>query len=156
MTTLRKRLLIGLVAVGLGTGSFAAIAGKPDCGPMGGPMAYGGHGWGGERMKERMEKRAAELRDKLKLAPAQEGAWNAYIARMKPADMPARPDRAEMAKLTAPERMEKMHALMKERDKHMEVRIAATKEFYAQLTPEQRKVFDEQFPGGPGRHGMRR
>jgi len=156
MNTLRKRLLIALVAAGLGVGSVAAMAAKPDCGPMGGPMAYSDHGRGGERIKERMEKRAAELHDKLKLNTAQEAAWNTYIGKMKPADMPMRPDRAEMAKLTAPERMEKMHVLMQERQKHMEARIAATKEFYGILTPEQRKIFDEQFPGGHGRHGMRR
>ena len=156
MSTLRKRLLIGLVAVGLGTGSIAAMAAKGDCGPMGGPMGYGDHGRSGERMKERMEKRATELHDKLKLNTTQETAWQTYIGKMKPADMPVRPDRAEMAKLTTPERMEKMHAVMQEREKHMETRIAATKEFYNVLTPEQRKIFDDQFPDGHGRHGMRR
>lgn len=155
MSTFRKRFLTGLVAAGLAAGSVTAIAGKPDCGGMGGPMAYGDHGRGGERMKERMEKRAAELHDKLKLNAAQENAWRTYIGKMKPAEMPARPDRAEMAKLTTPERMEKMHVLMKEREKGMEERIAATKEFYGTLTPEQRKIFDEQFPGSAGRRGMR-
>lgn len=155
MTTFRKRLLIGLVAVGLGAGSVAAFAERPDCGHMGGPAAFGDHGKGSERMKERMEKRAAELHDKLKLNASQENAWRTYIGKMTPADMPAHPDRAELAKLPAPERMEKMHALMKEREKHMGERVTATKEFYAVLTPEQRKIFDEQFPSGSGRRGMR-
>jgi periplasmic protein CpxP/Spy len=155
MSTFRGRLLIGAVAIGLGAGSVAALAGKPDCGPMGGGMAYGDHGPGGERMKERMEKHAAELHDKLKLNATQEGAWKTYIGKIMPAKMPQRPDRAEMARLTAPERMEKMQGLMKDREKQMEERVAATKEFYAVLTPEQRKTFDEQFPVGPNRHGRR-
>lgn len=152
MTKLRKRLLIGVLAIGLGAGSAAAFADRPDCGPMG----YGGHGKKAEWMKERMEKRAAELHDKLKLNASQESAWQAYLAKMKPADMPARPDRAEMEKLSAPQRMEKMHALMQEREKRMAERVAATKDFYAVLTPEQRKIFDEQFKPGQGRrHGPR-
>ncbi|GAB3554483.1 hypothetical protein GCM10027343_42510 [Noviherbaspirillum agri] len=159
MSILRKRLLIGLMAAGLGAGSVAAMAAKPDCGGMGGPMAYGESGRGGEgmkeRMKARMEKRAAELHDKLKLNAAQEEAWRNYIGKMKPAEMPARPDRADMAKLSTPERMEKMQAFMQERQKHMEARIAATKEFYAALTPEQRKIFDEQSLGRHGRRGTR-
>jgi len=155
MSTFRKHGLIGLVAAGLGAGSVAAIAGAPDCGAMGGPLSYGDHGRGGERMKERMEKRAAELHDKLKLNATQENAWRTYIGKMKPAEMPARPDRAEMATLTTPERMEKMQMMMKEREKHLEERLAATKEFYGVLTPEQRKIFDEQSAGNAGRRGMR-
>lgn len=156
MSTFRKRLLIGVVAVSLGAGSVAAFAGRPDCGYMGGPMGAGAQERGGERMKERMEKRAAELHDKLKLNASQENAWRTYVGKMKPADTLARPDRAELEKLPAPERMEKMHALMKEREKFMAERVAATKEFYAVLTPEQQKTFNEEFQRGRGRHAMRR
>lgn len=156
MSTFRKRLLIGILAAGLGVGSVAAIAGGPGCGHMGGSHAFGDHGKGGERMKERMEKRAAELHEKLKLNASQENAWRTYVGKMKPADTLVRPDRAELAKLSAPERMEKMHALMKEREKHMAERVVATKEFYGVLTPEQQKIFDEQFQRGPGRGYMRR
>ena len=156
MSTFRKRLLIGIGASSLGVGSVAAIAGGPGCGHMGGPHAFGDSGKGGERMRERMEKRAAELHDKLKLNASQENAWRTYVEKMKPAGSFARPDRAALEKMTAPERMEKMHALMKEREKFMAERVAATKEFYGVLTPEQQKVFDEQFQRGPGRRNMRR
>ncbi len=150
MTTFRKRLLVGLVALGLGAGSFAAYADKPDCGPMGaGPASW--HGRSAERMKEHMEKRQAELHDKLKLNANQEAGWKAYIARMKPAERAARPDRAEIDKLPAPERMEKMLGFMKDAEQRMADRVAATKEFYAMLSPEQQKIFDEGF--GHGRHG---
>lgn len=151
MTTLRKHLLVGMLALGLGAGSLAAYAQRPDCGPAGGPA-----GMHGERMKERMEKRQAELHGKLKLNASQEQAWNAYIGKMKPAERPQRPDRAEFDKLSAPERMEKMLGFMQQGEKRMAERVAATKEFYAVLTPEQRKVFDEAFRhSGPGKRHQR-
>lgn len=144
MTSFRKHLLIGMAAFSLGVGSVASLAQTPDGGPM------GDHGNYGERMKEHMAKRAAELHDKLKLNAAQEKAWNAYMDKVKPGELPARPDRAELDKLTAPERMERRLAHMKEAEKRMEQHAAATKEFYAVLTPEQKKVFDEAFRHGPG------
>lgn len=156
MTTFRKYLASGIVAIGLAAGSVAALADGPGCGHMGGPMGYGGHGRDSEQMKARMEKRATELHDKLKLNASQESAWRSYLAKMTPPDMRPYPDRAELEKLPAPERMERMHALMKERMKeretHMASRVAATKEFYDVLTPEQRKIFDEHFRFGPGGH----
>lgn len=154
MTTFRKRLLIGMVALGLGAGAVAAYADGPGCGPMGaGPAAFGGHGRSPERMKEYFEKRQTELHAKLKLDANQESAWNAYIGKVRPAESHKRPDRAEIDKLSAPERMEKMLDFMKEGEKHMANRVAATKEFYAVLTPEQQKIFNEEFGRGHRRHG---
>ena len=154
MTTFRKRLLIGLVAVGLAGGSFAAYADKAGCGPMGaGPASFGEHGRSPERMKEHFDKRQGALHDKLKLNANQESAWNAYIAKIRPTDMPKRPDRAEIDKLSAPERMEKMLGFMKEGEKRMADHLAATKEFYAVLTPEQQKTFNDEFGRGRRRHG---
>lgn len=147
MTELRKRLLIGMVALGLGAGSVAVYADKPDGGRTG-AMSFGGHGMSSEQKRERMEKRQAELHDKLKLNAAQEKAWSDYVGKMKPGEMPVRPDRAELEKLSVPERMEKKHALMQQSEKRMAERVAATKEFYAVLTPEQQKIFNEQFPKG--------
>jgi protein CpxP len=150
MTQFRKHLLIGLTAFGLAAGSFAADAGKPGGDRQMGAGSSGHHEWTPEQMQERFAKRQAELHDKLKLTPAQEPAWKAFVERMKPGARPARPDRAEMEKLTAPERMERMLGMMKEAEKRMADRLAAVKEFYSVLTPEQQKVFNEQF--GPGRH----
>lgn len=152
MTSFRKHLLIGMTALSLGIGSVASLAQTPAGGPMGGAGAMGDHGKFGERMKEHMAKRAAELHDKLKLNPTQEKAWNAYMDKVKPGELPARPDRAELDKLTAPERMERRLAHMKDAEKRMEQHVAATKEFYAVLTPEQQKIFDEEFRHGAGRH----
>lgn len=146
MTTFRKRVLTGLVAIMLGAGSFAAYADKPGCGPgKEGRMSF-------EERAQRMEKRMTELHDKLKLNANQETAWKAYVARIKPEQRPQRPDRAEFEKLTTPERMERMLGFMQERQKRMAERVEATKSFYAVLTPEQQKIFDEQSRMGRGHH----
>jgi Spy/CpxP family protein refolding chaperone len=151
MTQFRKHLLVGITAMGLVAGSFAAHAGGPEgAHNMGGGMSSGGHASSPEQMKERFAKRQTELHDKLKLTPAQEPAWNVFAERMKPGERPARTERSDMEKLTAPQRMERMLAMMQEGQKRMTERLAAVKEFYAVLTPEQQKTFDQEF--GSGRH----
>ena len=112
--------------------------------------------------QERMAKRQAELKTKLKITPAQEGAWTTFTAAMKPPAggmMGMRHDpkvKADMAKLTTPERIDKMRALRAERmttmNAEMDKRGAATKAFYAVLSSEQKAVFDAITPHG-GRHG---
>jgi periplasmic protein CpxP/Spy len=116
-----------------------------------------------ERMAERVAKRQAELKAKLKITPAQEGAWTTFAASMQPPAggmMGMRHDpkvKAEMDKLTTPERIDKMQAMRAERMKtmgaEMEKRGAATKAFYAVLSTEQKAVFDAVAMHG-GRHGM--
>lgn len=118
------------------------------------------------RMQAMMDKRDAALKAQLKLTPAQETAWTTYVASHKlPVGMKGQPAAMpDMAKLTTPERIDKMKELRAQRmaemtaamDKHAE----ATKTFYAVLTPEQQKVFDAQtmqgrrssrgMPGGKG------
>jgi Spy/CpxP family protein refolding chaperone len=121
------------------------------------------------KMQAMMAKRQAEMKAKLKITPAQEGAWTSFTAAMQPpARMGGRPtpeQRAEFAKLTTPERIDKMRALRTERmtqmSAAMDKRGEATKTFYAALTPEQQKVFDTEHKkhgphggrGGPGHHG---
>lgn len=145
MTSFRKHLLIGIAALGLGMGSLAAYADNP-----GGNAPAGGYGMFGEHTRENFARHTAELHDKLKLSAAQEAAWKTYIAKVQPGERPARLDRAELDKLTAPERMERMLAHMKETEQRLTTHIAATKEFYAVLTPEQKKIFDDAFRHGPG------
>lgn len=147
MTLFRKTLyLVGLAAIGFSTAPGLALA-DTGCGPMGaGPGKYA----------ERIEKRQAALHDKLKLTAAQEPAWNAFIAASAPKLPAARPDRAALAQLSAPERAEKRHELHKQMLAHQETRLAALKTFYAQLTPEQQKTFDEatrRHHGRAGHHG---
>ena len=115
-----------------------------------------------ERMAERVAKRQAELKAKLKITPAQEGAWTTFAASMQPPaggmrSMHHDPKvKADMDKLTTPERIDKMRALRVERmtamTAEMDKRGAATKAFYAVLSSEQKAVFDAVAMHG-GRHG---
>lgn len=140
MNSIRKHLLIGISALSLAAGACTAYA----LGPTG--MGDAPHdGKRAEHMTQRMEKHIAELHDKLHLNASQEGAWKTYIAKMKPAAHPVRPSRDELDKMTAPERMEFMLARMKEHEQRMTDHLAATREFYAVLTPEQKKIFDQNF-----------
>ncbi len=156
-----------LVAALIATVGFTAFS---QTHPMGQSMGDGGmmgHGSMGHdrmgkmdpaRMQAMMDKRNADLKVKLKITPAQEGAWTAYTAAMKPpADMGKTHDamRAEMQKLTTPERIEKMKAMRGMRDAEMDKRADATKTFYAALTSEQKAVFDVLHTGGErgSRHG---
>jgi Spy/CpxP family protein refolding chaperone len=142
MTQFRKHLLIGIAAFSLGTGAFAVHAAGPDTGRKHDSMSPAEHR---QHMQERMAKRQAELHDKLNLSAAQEPAWKTFTDRMNPGNLPARPDNAEMANLSAPERMERRLAMMREGEKRMADRLAAVKEFYAVLTPEQQKIFNDEF-----------
>jgi protein CpxP len=108
-----------------------------------------------ERMTKQMEKQQAELKAKLHLAPAQEAAWNAYVEGTK---LPAKSvdhhmNRDEFAKLTTPERLDKMNAAheanFKTMQTHMKQRDEATREFYKKLSVEQQKVFDAETLRGP-------
>lgn len=150
MKRTHKSLISAMLAVGVGIGSvsLAAHAQQPAAGNA---PAAGSHERSPEKMRERMEKRQAELREKLNLNANQDTAWKAYVARMRPADMPQRPSRAEMETLSVPERMEKRLAFMKQAEQRMTERLAATRDFYAVLSPEQQKIFNDEFKGH-GRH----
>lgn len=172
---LQSLVIAGLLA----SAGFATFA-QPMMGqgPAGGPMMgasspmqpgdrMGMHGkTDSTRMEAMMAKRLGDLKAKLKITSEQEGAWTTFTAAMKP---PAatdfkRPDRAELDKLTTPERIDKMHALRTEHtaamNAAMDKREDATKAFYTALNAEQKKVFDAEHArigahqGGPrGGHG---
>ncbi len=88
---------------------------------------------------QRQEMRAqhqAELKAKLQLTAAQEPAWAAFVASMTPpADRAAL--RAEMENLPEAERKSKMQAMRAQREANVDA-------FYAVLSADQKKVFDEQ------------
>ncbi len=109
------------------------------------------------KMQEHMAKRQAALKARLKIEASQESAWTHFTSAMKPpADMAKRRGemRAEMQKLSTPERIDKMKSLRAERDSFMDKRADAVKTFYAALNPEQKKIFDAQ-PMMPGRDQRR-
>lgn len=102
------------------------------------------------RMEQMINRQMNDLKAKLKITPQQEGAWTTYTAAMKPSSemLAKRPDRAELDKLSTPERIDKMKALRAqhaaEMNALMDKRDEATKTFYAQLSPEQKQVFDAE------------
>ena len=131
-SVVKPLLLTGLMAAALST---LAQPAPPD---RGGPENH-------ERMQEQaqrhMERRAADLKTKLKLNADQEGAWNQYTAAMKP-PVYTRAQAADFEKLSTPERLDKMRELRKQREAEIDKREHATRAFYATLNPEQKKVFD--------------
>lgn len=179
-----KHLLAASLIAGFGMTAFAqnATPGTPAEGrgamhQMGKMSAEGkGQGMGQGQMHERMqahrqaraEKRLTALKAKLKITAAQEGAWTTFSTAMKPATNAKGPmgmrhdpaQRAEMEKLTTPERIEKMRALRQghqtQMNAEMDKRADATKAFYAVLSSEQKAVFDavamQGGHGGPGDH----
>jgi len=170
LASLNGFVLAGLLAAAGATAvaQTAPVTPVPASAAMG--KADGHHG---ERMgrhdpakrQAMMAKRQAEMKAKLKITPAQEGAWTAFTAAMQPSVHGARPtteQRAEIDKLTTPERIDKMRAMrtqrMAEMTTTMDQRGAATKTFYAALNAEQQKTFDAEHQKmgkreGRGHHG---
>ncbi|MDB5499037.1 MAG: hypothetical protein JWP28_3068 [Phenylobacterium sp.] len=88
---------------------------------------------------------AEHLRTMLQLKASQEPALAAYLAAVKPAH-----EHEHMVEMsdhhdakTTPQRLAEMEAQMAAHTAAMHVRIEATKRFYDQLEPSQKKVFDE-------------
>lgn len=106
--------------------------------------------WDQSKRTEYFEKRNAELHDKLHLTEAQEPDWKAFIDKIKPSEHSEKPDWSTLSKMTTPDRLDHLLAKMKEHQQKMESHVAAVKEFYAHLTSEQKKIFDNSFH----RHGM--
>ncbi|VTU17576.1 hypothetical protein H4CHR_00015 [Variovorax sp. PBS-H4] len=110
-----------------------------------------------ERMQAKRAQRLAELKQKLRLDASQEGAWNNFTATQQRPRSAAtvRMDRAEFAKLTTPQRLERMQARQAERSARFTQRVEATRSFYATLSPEQQKTFDAEtiHAGHRGGHG---
>ena len=150
-----KTLVIAGVLAGAGFGAMAQKSGHDQYMMDGGHRT---HRMDSAKMEEMHAKRSAELKAKLKITSAQEAAWNTFATAMKP---PARnaqnmPDRAELEKLTTPERLDKIRALrtqhMTDMQAEMTKRDDATKAFYASLNAEQKKVFDAEFARMGGKH----
>lgn len=146
MNTLRKSIIIGLAVLGLG-GTTLAV------------QAHEGHGAKHEQMKaawgERAAKRTLKLQEALKLTPAQQSAWSSYTSAIKPPERADRGERGAWKTMAAPDRMAKRIEMAKQRVTMMETRLEATKAFYAVLTPEQKKLFDQNSMRGGHRMGHR-
>jgi periplasmic protein CpxP/Spy len=156
-----RTLLAAALAATLASGAFA------QSGPQSGSTSQGhahAHGQGPGKAQGRMDpakreahfnQRMAELKQKLQVTGAQEAAWNNFTSAMQPPAGMQRPDHEAMARMTTPERIDQMQGMHAQRSAEMLRRTEAVKTFYAALTPEQRKVFDEQpmaMMGQGGRH----
>lgn len=173
LTTLNSLILTALLttagASAMAQGSPATPATAPAATTLPAPAHAAEHKMGHrdpakmqEKMQARMAKHQAELKAKLKITASQEAAWTSFTAAMQPpaamghmGQRPTAEQRAEFAKLTTPERIDKMRALhtqrMADMNAAMEKRGDATKAFYATLSPEQQKTFDAE----SSKHAMR-
>lgn len=111
---------------------------------------------------EGKDQRLETLKSGLKLNANQEVAWAEWVGAIKEDRKgweEKRKNEESWASLPAPERMEKMLIFSKEHIAKQEARLAATKTFYATLSPEQRQAFDKGFNfehhGRFGKHGKK-
>lgn len=168
----------GLAATALTVAALGAFAQSPAGSPPGpqttppGPARMHGMGPGmmaehhnpagmQQHRAERHIARMAVLKSRLKLSPEQEAAWKSFEDGMKPAPrMPLRP--GDMATLSTPERMDRMQAQLADRQAELKKRTEVVKSFYATLSADQKKTFDESArhamqgharPHGGGHHG---
>ena len=160
MTTLRKHILIALAAVGIAGAAVAQTA------PVQPSQGRHGHAVSAEqraafkaerqaKRAERQAQHAAKLRAELKITAQQEPAFAAYLAAGKPAQRQHARDgdqRAKLAALPAPQRMQLGIERQKQRTARMEARLAALNNLYAVLTPEQKQVLDSKAMRFGGKH----
>lgn len=95
-----------------------------------------------EEFRQRREQR---LHDILQIKPAQEAAFKTFVSSVGPKPRGEKDGRPgpERKEITTTERLDRMAQRLAE----AQGRIQATRAFYASLSPEQRKAFDEIGPG---------
>ena len=155
------------LAAALGFGLVVSAAAQ-DRGPGAGAAAAGARG--GDRQKlfaDMQHKREQRLHDLLQIKSDQETAFHTYVTALEQA-RPQRgqrqggrrdggpgaggPGGAQRMPLTAPERLDRSAQRLAEAQQRLQKESAAVKTFYAVLSPDQRKVFDE-FPAMDRGHG---
>jgi protein CpxP len=148
MTRLNStRLTFAVLLAGTTLAALVPAQAQPMTGEMG---MYQNEGYMHQRLVKHWEQHLTEMKTKLHLAGEQEQAWTAYVQGMKvPTKRLANSfDQEELAKLSTPERMEKMNAVHEANiaimQTHMKQRTEATRLFYNQLSAEQQKVFDAE------------
>ena len=106
-----------------------------------------------EHRSQEHAKHLVELKSKLNLNANQESAWQSFVQSMQNPGHKHRPDRLAFEKMTTPERIDHMQAIHTQHDALMQKHGEATKTFYAQLSADQKKVFDAHSMSDMG--GMR-
>jgi len=139
MTHSTWRLAATALALALVSPALAQ-QGMPPPGPP--PAGYGGQPPTPADQSDR-------LRQSLNMRPDQETALQAFIAAMQPRPGEVDELRAEAqrdATLPTPQRLDAMVARLDRMRAEVMARIAATRAFYAQLTPGQQHAFDVMPP----------
>ena len=178
--TVTPRAIAGLIAAAaLASVSTLALAQQAPAG--GPPTAEQRAAWKAkveQGIHEHQELQAKHLHDLLQLRPDQDAALQTLLAALEPhrdhlgegpngdhhrgLGGPGPDGHDDFAKLTTPERLDKMSAMMSEhiakRQAEFQKRADAIKAFYAVLSPEQKHAFDALPPktlGGMHGHGGR-
>lgn len=148
-------LCLGLAATAAVAQDRPAAPGAPQAGA---PRGFGQRGPDRQKLiAEIKQRREQRLHDLLQIKPDQETAFHTFLTSMEQArpQRGQRPDGAsgpnargaEAQHLTTPERLDRLSQRMAERTAERQQRLqkttAAVKTFYAVLTPEQRKAFDD-------------
>ncbi len=176
------RAAVGLIAAAalasVSTLALSTAAWAQQTPPAGGPPSAEQHAaWKAKfeaHMHEHMEMHAKHLHDVLQLRPDQDAALHTLLSALAPDHMgdrhegPGGPGHMghgpeghdDFAKLTTPQRLDKMSAMMTEhiakRQAEFQKHADAIKAFYAQLSPEQQRAFDALPPHMMGgMHGGR-
>jgi periplasmic protein CpxP/Spy len=152
MNKLHRNLLTAatLAVAGLAAVAQTQMPPAPPAGPGAPRMMQGERGsMDPARMQrfreERMQRRLGELKQILQITPQQEGAWASWTTAIRPTQFQfQRPSRVELARMTTPERIDRMKAVRAQRGADMDKRLDATKTFYAGLNAEQKRLFDAQ------------
>ena len=143
----KRAVLAGLIA---GSGILAASAYAVSADNAAGtPRCEARHQQqGAARWEDRRAAHRAELKEKLALTADQEAAWNTFTESAQPGPrhfgIDRKAMREEFEKLRTPERLDRMQAMSEMRRVRMAERAGAIKTFYAQLSPEQQRVFDAE------------
>jgi len=175
-SSIRRDLLVAGSVLCLAVGGAVLAQPAPPPNGQGPAPAEGRPDWRDPAQREAMRARHAEMRAQrlneiLQLRPEQQGALHAFLDSMRPpGDRGGRmhdhdQDRDGQAEtLSTPERLDRQLARFDEMRARLVSRAAATKTFYAQLSPQQQTAFDalgahmgggHRFGGfgGMGHHG---
>lgn len=134
---------------GFGPGAENCIGAGPGAGARGGPG-----GWGGMGMSQAgAEARLADLKAALKIAPAQEAAWNGYADVVKREALAREQFRSQMAATPAEARADVRDGHFAHNREAAKELSAAREGLYAVLTAEQKTVADRYLFGHMGRGG---
>lgn len=139
-------VLAGLVLAATGAGAAEGFSQAE---------AYTGHAGKPMHGAAAIESRLERLKQDLKLTADQEPAWREFADQVTQAASKTRNALEQLRTLpeqNAPERMHRAAQLMRERAEQMAATAQAADRLYADLTPEQKALFDRHFARMTGKY----